>query len=120
MADGQFKTVLSGVGDLNAPPSFEESGRTACGALFFVIEKTVTENRAAYGELGLHPGGRVTFNGCGIANTAMLAQMCVTASVRQKKALKMRPKPGNPVPEFCENGPNVTTGSEQISNQPAP
>lgn len=120
MADGQFKTVLSGVGDLNAPPSFEESGRTACGALFFVIEKTVTENRAAYGELGLHPGGRVTFNKCGIENTAMLAQMCVAASVRQKKALKMRPRPGNPVPEFCENGPNVTTGSEQTSNQPAP
>jgi len=120
MADGQFKTVLSGVSDLKAPPPFEEARRTACGALFFVIEKSVKENRAAYGELGLHPGGRLTFNGYGIENIAMLAQMCVAQAARPKKPLNLHHAHGYPVSGFCENGPSVTTPSEQNRNQSAP
>jgi 3-oxoacyl-[acyl-carrier-protein] synthase II len=119
MADGQFKTVLSGIGDLNSPPSFEESSHPACGALFFVIEKSVKENRAAYGELRLHQDGRLTFDGYEIENIAMLARRCVSAVARQKRTSKIHRAHGYPVLEACENRHNVMTPSEQNRNQPA-
>lgn len=119
MADGQFKTILSGMGDLNSPPPFAESRDTAGGALFFVIEKSVKENRAAYGELRLHQDGRLTFEGCEIKNISMLARRCVAAAARRKKTLKIRQAQGYSVLESCENGPNLATQSEQDCNQPA-
>ena len=120
MADGQFNTVISGVGDLNAPSQFEESCFKVCGALFFVIEKSIRKNREAYGRLKLHPGGLMTFDGDEIENIEMLARMCVAARVRQKKPINIHRARRYPVVESCSKGPSLTPHLEQHRNQPAP
>ncbi|MGD8963332.1 MAG: beta-ketoacyl synthase N-terminal-like domain-containing protein [Desulfobacterales bacterium] len=87
MADGQFNTVISGIGDLNRPPQYAQSRDTACGALFFVIENSVSKKRAAYGELHLNQDGRLTLDGREIKTMARLARLCVTAMARRKEIL---------------------------------
>lgn len=120
MADGQFNTVISGVGDLNAPPQFKAPCFTVCGALFFVIEKSVKKNRAAYGRLKLHPGGRLTFDGNEVETIAMLARMCMATKIRQEKPLKIHRARRYPVFESCAKGCSLTPHLEQHRNKPTP
>ena len=117
MAEGQFATVLSGVGDHNIPAPHADSRGTACGALFFVIQNSVTKNRAAYGKLRLQQDGRLTFDGCEIKNLAMLTRLCVAAMVRQKETL--RRGRGYSVLKSYENGPDAERRAEQNFNQTA-
>ena len=119
MAEGQIDTVLSGMGDHNIPEPYADTRGTAFGALFFVIQKSVAENQAAYGQLHLQRDGRLTFDGCEIKSMALLAHLCVAAMARSKEALKIHRGQKYSALESYENGSGAGRRSEQNVNQTA-
>lgn len=79
MADGQFETVIGGGCDLGQSPPFSATGEKSCGALFFVIEKTIKRDSWAYGELLLDNNGMLALNGTKVNTLQTLAQNCIAA-----------------------------------------
>jgi 3-oxoacyl-[acyl-carrier-protein] synthase II len=81
IAGSQFEKVLGGICDLGPLPPFTDAGKTAGGALFFVLEKSLERDRLSYGELCLDKNGILKFNGNEVKNPAGLAQSCVATLV---------------------------------------
>ena len=78
IAEGQFEKVVCGLCDLGSLPSFTESDKSPCGALFFVIEKTPRHTQLVYGDLCLREQGILMFNNKEIKSLSMLAKKCLT------------------------------------------
>lgn len=79
IAAGQFEKVVCGMCDQGHLPLFAESGKTACGALFFVIEKTPRHAHLVYGDLCFGKNRALIFNNKAVKSLPMLAQSCLTA-----------------------------------------
>ena len=79
IAGGQFEKVVCGMCDQGHQPPFTEPDQTACGALFFVLEKTPRHAHRVYGDLSFGKNGSLMFNRKEIKNMPMLAQKCLTA-----------------------------------------
>ena len=84
MAGGQFETAIGGGCDLGHCPPFSASGEKSCGALFFVIEKTIKRDCLAYGELLLDKSGMLALNGTKVSTLQTLAQNCIAALSNKK------------------------------------
>jgi len=84
MAGGQFETAIGGGCDLGHFPPFSASGEKSCGALFFVIEKTIKRDCLVYGELLLDKNGMLALNETKVSTLQTLAQNCIAALSNKK------------------------------------
>ena len=84
MAGGQFDMALSGRCDLGHCSPYSESGRTAGGALFFVIEKKMINAYTVYGDVDIDSRGELFFNGTGVKDLATLTRYCIAACSNKK------------------------------------
>jgi hypothetical protein len=83
VAGGQFDIALGGRCDLGHCPPYSESGRTAGGALFFVIEKKNINPGAVYGEVAIGSRGKLFFNETQVKDLATLARQGIAAGSKK-------------------------------------
>jgi 3-oxoacyl-[acyl-carrier-protein] synthase II len=84
MAGGQFDKALGGRCDLGHCSPYSESGRTAGGALFYVIEKKTINACTVYGDVDIDNRGELFFNGTEVEDLATLARDCIAAGFNKK------------------------------------
>jgi len=84
MAGGQYDKALGGRCDLGHCGPYSESGRTAGGALFFVIEKKTVNAGTIYGDVDIDHRGELFFNGSKVEDLATLARDCIAAWSNKK------------------------------------
>jgi len=76
---GECGTMLAGICDVECPPDFPKSEKTAPGSVFVVLEQTIGKRpQQPYGELTMDKAGAIFFNESEIKDISMCVKKCMS------------------------------------------